>query len=57
MKVPVRLGGLTEVVYVDETFWLYYHIADNRFVVISVISGSWPDADWQPPGSVLDGAN
>ncbi len=49
-KVAIDLDGIIETVYVDEFFWLYYHIADNHFVVIETISVAWPE-DWTQPAA------
>ncbi|GEM_PF-2729348 len=50
-KVPVPLRGstVTEVVYDDPEFWIYYHLADNAFVAIDAISRAWFDPGWTPP--------
>ncbi len=48
-KLSINLGGITETVYVQPDFWIFYHLADNASLVIDAIARPWFDQGWVPP--------
>jgi len=51
LKFAIDAGGQIENVYAGPEFWIFYHIADNAFVVFDAIARAWFPTDWTPPST------
>ncbi len=48
-KFVMTLGEPPENAYIDENFWIFYHLVDDAFVVIDAMAPSSFAPDWTPP--------